>query len=90
MRLSVIAIAIVLAGCSTTEYTQYVDAHKAVAQAKADAEVARYEALAHIASSGDTSARIAAVMAIAMGGQGNANKPTQIAAPVPAGSTALQ
>jgi len=63
-----------LTGCATAEYAAYADAHKA----QAAAQTARYQALADIARQGDTTAKVAAVMSLQMGGsQQNA----QIAAP---------
>jgi hypothetical protein len=64
-----------LTGCATnSEYAAYADAHKA----QAAAQTARFQALADIARQGDTTAKVAAVMSLQMGGgQQNA----QIAAP---------
>ena len=63
-----------LTGCATAEYAAYADAHKA----QAAAQTARYQALAEIAKQGDTTAKVAAVMSLQMGG-GQQN--TQINAP---------
>jgi hypothetical protein len=73
-----------LTGCATnSEYAAYADAHKAQAAAQA----ARYQALADIARQGDTTAKVAAVMSLQMGGgQQNA----QIAAPKSWADHALQ
>jgi hypothetical protein len=76
MKLLAIAVcALSLTGCATnSEYAAYADAHKA----QAAAQTARYQALADIAKQGDTTAKVAAVMSLQMGGgQQNA----QIAAP---------
>jgi hypothetical protein len=63
-----------LTGCATAEYAAYADAHKA----QAAAQTARFQALADIAKQGDTTAKVAAVMSLQMGGgQQNA----QIVAP---------
>jgi hypothetical protein len=63
-----------LTGCATDQYKAYADAHKA----QAAAQTARFQALADIAKQGDTTAKVAAVMSLQMGGgQQNA----QIAAP---------
>ena len=59
-----------LAGCSTTAYEQYAKSTEA-------ASVARSNALAEIAKSGDSSAKVAAVMALALGG----GSQTQLQAP---------
>jgi hypothetical protein len=66
--------AVSLTGCATAEYQAYADAHKA----QAAAQTARYQALAEIAKQGDTTAKVAAVMSLQMGG-GQQN--TQINAP---------
>jgi len=69
IRLSIIAIAIALAGCSTTDYDKYATTQQSIAASKAQADTARYNALADIAKNGSDTARVAAVMALAMGGQ---------------------
>ena len=74
MRLIAILAALSLTGCATAEYQAYADAHKA----QAAAQTARYQALAEIAKQGDTTAKVAAVMSLQMGG-GQQN--TQINAP---------
>jgi hypothetical protein len=66
--------ALSLTGCATAEYQAYAEVHKAHAQAQA----ARYQALADIARQGDTTAKVAAVMSLQMGG-GQQNQ--QVAAP---------
>ena len=72
-----------LTGCATAEYAAYADAHKA----QAAAQTARYKALADIAAQGDTTAKVAAVMSLQMGGgQQNA----QINAPKSWADYALQ
>jgi hypothetical protein len=77
MKLLALAVcSLALTGCATnSEYAAYADAHKA----QAEAQKARYQALADIAKQGDTTAKVAAVMSLQMGG-GQQN--TQIAAPV--------
>jgi hypothetical protein len=56
--------ALSLTGCATAEYQAYADAHKA----QAAAQTARFQALAEIAKQGDTTAKVAAVMSLQMGG----------------------
>jgi hypothetical protein len=56
--------ALSLTGCATAEYQAYADAHKA----QAAAQTARFQALADIAKQGDTTAKVAAVMSLQMGG----------------------
>ncbi len=56
--------ALSLTGCATAEYQAYAEAHKA----QAAAQTARFQALADIARQGDTTAKVAAVMSLQMGG----------------------
>jgi hypothetical protein len=75
MKLLALAVcSVALTGCATKEYQAYADAHKA----QAAAQTARFQALADIARQGDTTAKVAAVMSLQMGG-GQQN--TQINAP---------
>ena len=83
MKLLAILCALSLTGCATAEYQAYADAHKA----QAAAQTARYQALAEIAKQGDTTAKVAAVMSLQMGG-GQQN--TQINAPKNWADYALQ
>ena len=54
-----------IVGCASSEdYRHYTDAQKAVANARTMAEIARYNALVEIAKQGDTTAKVAATMAI--------------------------
>jgi len=69
--LTLIFAALALTGCANTEYSQYAKSAEA-------SSVARSKALSDIAASGDSSAKVAAVMALAMGA-GNA----QLQAPAP-------
>lgn len=81
-----------LVGCGTTEqYKMYAETQKSIAQANAMAETARYAALAEIAKTGDSGARVAAVMSINFGAQGGAGpRVQQVAPPKTFGETALQ
>lgn len=83
MRLiATLLCALALTGCAH-EYAAYAEAHKA----QAAAQTARYQALAEIAKQGDTTAKVAAVMSLQMGGgQHNA----QINAPKSWADYALQ
>ena len=82
-RIAPLIAALSLTGCATAEYAAYADAHKA----QAAAQTARYQALADIAKQGDTTAKVAAVMSLQMGGgQQNA----QINAPKSWADYALQ
>jgi PBP1b-binding outer membrane lipoprotein LpoB len=63
--IAIILCAVALTGCATnSEYAAYADAHKA----QAAAQTARFQALADIAKQGDTTAKVAAVMSLQMGG----------------------
>ena len=81
--IATILCALALTGCATKEYQAYADVHKAHAQAQA----ARYQALADIAKQGDTTAKVAAVMSLQMGG---AQGQSHIAAPKSFGEQMLQ
>jgi len=92
-RLALVGLAaasLALAGCATDDYQHYAQAQMAMAQAKSSADQARYTALARIADSGDSVARVAAVMSLAGLGDGARQAPSNVAAPVSPGSTALQ
>lgn len=90
--LAIITATVALVGCGTTEqYKMYAETQKSIAQANAMAETARYAALAEIAKTGDSGARVAAVMSINFGAQGgNGPRVQQIAPPKTFGETALQ
>lgn len=80
-----------LSGCATKDYALYAETQQKIAQANAMAETARYAALAEIAKSGDTASRVAAVMSLNMGGNGQSVKPQQHVVPPKSWSdTALQ
>jgi hypothetical protein len=81
--IAIILCALSLTGCATAEYQAYADAHKA----QAAAQTARYQALAEIARQGDTTAKVAAVMSLQMGG---AQQTQQINAPKSWADYALQ
>jgi len=71
MKYIAIILALLLSACASPEYVQYAKSSEA-------ASVARSNALRDIANKGDSSAQVAAVMALAMGaGQ------TQLQAPAP-------
>ena len=78
-----------LTGCATDDYKRYSETQAAIASARSNAEVARYQALAEIARSGDSTAKVAAVMSLQMGAGQNIPQ-QQIAAPRSAGDIALQ
>jgi hypothetical protein len=84
--------AALLSGCATQEYKMYADTQRAIASANATAESARYAALAEIAKTGDSAAKVAAVMSINFGNaMGNNGRNQQvILPPKTAGDIALQ
>jgi hypothetical protein len=91
MRKSMLAGAIgvlALTGCASNNYQQYAQTQQQIAVARAESEIARYKALEAIANSGDTTARVAAVIALQQGSPQN-NSP-KIEQPTNAGDTALR
>ncbi len=79
---------LVLGGCATGDYAIYADSQSKIESARHAADAEKYKALAGIAATGSDSARVAAVMALAMGNQQAAAQP-QIRAPE-SSNTALQ
>ena len=71
MKLLIVLSGLTLAGCASPDYAQYAKSAEA-------SSVARSKALSDIAASGDSAAKVAAVMALALG-QGN----SVLAAPQP-------
>ncbi len=73
MRKSILAGAIAaleLTGCGTTSnYQLYAQTQENIAVARAQADIERYKTLQAIANSGDTTARVAAVIALQQGAQ---------------------
>lgn len=95
--LAIAASALTLTGCATTDYKLYTETQVKIAQASAQAEAmkesARYAALAEIAKTGDSAARVAAVMSINFGANAPGGKqpmPAQVAPPVHWSDTALK
>ena len=78
--------ALVLTGCASNDYAQYSKAQTDIATARHAADAAKYRAMSDIAASGDSAAKVAAVMAMAMG-QGSGAQATLQA---PQASEALQ
>lgn len=79
-KLSLIALTVVLAGCANQEYQMYVESQQRIELARAQAEAARYEALASIANQGDTTSKVAAVMSLQFGSQ-SGSRPISVKAP---------
>lgn len=61
-------VALLLSGCASPGYEQYLAANQAVAVSRSNADTARFNALASIAKTGDSAASVAAAMALALGG----------------------
>lgn len=67
------AALLALSGCATTDYENYTRAHASAESARHAADAEKYKALASVAATGSDTARVAAVMALALGngaGQG--------------------
>lgn len=93
MKKSLIAIAaaaMFLTGCATSNYALYAQTQQQIAVSKSEADIARTNALKEIAASGDTAARVAAVMSLQFGAQGQSQDSQQIAAPTSIGDTMLK
>ena len=73
----------ILMGCANTEYLAYSRAQTEIEVSKNLALSAKYKAMEAIAASGDSTAKVAAVMALSMGSQGGSSQGTSIAAPAP-------
>lgn len=93
VKLTLVSVALLLGGCANmTEYYKSVDTTNIrqveAAKAQAEADTARYNALARIAESGNESAKVAATMALALGG--NSQRPAQVVVPAVPQNEALQ
>lgn len=78
--LSIILASLLITGCASKEYAMYAETQKRIAESQAMAETAKYAALAEIAKTGDSAAKVAAVMSINFGGSGNNNTRQQVIA----------
>jgi hypothetical protein len=87
-----LTVAVMTVGCATNkDYQLYAETQQKIAHAQAMSDTARYAALAEIAKTGDSGARVAAVMSINFGSQtGNSPKVQQVNPPKTFGDTALQ
>ena len=92
MRKSILAgaiAALALTGCGTTSnYQLYAQTQENIAVARAQADIERYKTLQAIANSGDTTARVAAVIALQQGAQQSTSP--KIEQPASTGDTALR
>ena len=84
--LTLILVALALTGCASTEYAQYSKAQTDIATARHAADAAKYKAMSDIAASGDSAAKVAAVIAMAMGVSSGVQNTVQ----APQASQALQ
>jgi hypothetical protein len=92
MRKTILAAAIgilALSGCASNNYQQYVKAQENIATARAEADIARYKALEAIANRGDTTARVAAVIALQQGAP-QTNSSPKLEQPTSVGDIALR
>lgn len=92
---TILTTALILGGCaSTTEYGTYAQGQAHIETARYAAEAAKYKAMADIAASGDATAKVAAMFALAMGGNGPGagghGASTQLKAPEAPGQSILQ
>lgn len=79
---TILFVLLALSGCASNDYDSYAKAQGDIARANSESQKARYEALSRIAENGTDSARVAAVMALAMGGvQTSNNQVPQVSAP---------
>ena len=88
MKIVALAILVVmsLVGCASPEYERYAKAQTDIAVARHTAEAEKYKAMSEIAKSGDSAAKVAAVMAMAIGSGGS----NQTVVQAPQASQALQ
>jgi hypothetical protein len=89
-----LALALVVSGCASTgtdkNFAMQIEAYSSgqranadVAKAKADAERARYEAIAEIGKTGDATAKVASVIALALGNGSAASSAQPSSQPLP-------
>lgn len=83
----ILSLALLLAGCASPDYQAYAKAQAAADTAKHQADTAKYKAMSDIAATGDATAKVAAVMAMAMG---QTNATTNSTLQAPRASEALQ
>lgn len=89
-RLIGAALLLSATGCATNNYEQYAAAQQKIAESKASADIARVQALASIAQGGDSAARVAATMALAMDNKASTQPQQSVQAPKDASDTVLQ
>lgn len=85
--LAAVVAVLALTGCATNDYALYSKAQSDIETSRHNADAAKYKAMSEIAASGSEAAKVAAVMAMAIG-QGASGKGSALQAPQ--ASTALQ
>lgn len=93
MKKSLIAIAVsamFLTGCASTDYALYAQTQQQIAVSKSEADIARANALKEIAATGDSAAKVAAVMSLQFASQSQSQSSQQIAAPSSLSDTLLK
>lgn len=91
MKSLLIPTLVALAGCASPgDYAAYANGQAQIEAARHAADAARYKAMSDIAAGGDSTAKVAAVMALAIGQQGAAQGAMRIQAPKTDSEIALQ
>ena len=90
MKPLILILCAALAGCATGDYAKYTEAQAKVESARYAADAAKYRAMSEIAAGGSESAKVAAVVALALGQGGAQAAPSQVKAPESHGGTLLQ
>lgn len=82
MKKVLLALILVLSlgGCASTEYKMYLKSQETIEMARYTAEGEKYKALGLVANSGDSTAKVAAVMALALGNS-QTSSTTKVQAP---------
>lgn len=88
--LIIVGCSLALSGCVMTEnYRLYAETQQAIAESNARAEMARVQALSEIAKNGDTTAQVAALITLNLGGQ-ERDREVQLAEPESVSDQALK
>jgi hypothetical protein len=74
IKLAIFVSILALAGCASNDYQKYSETQVTIARYKAEAEKARYQVLAEVVKKGDSTASVAAIMSMQMGGLGSAQE----------------
>lgn len=91
ITLLIACAALALTGCASNDYALYAKGQAESDTARHNADAAKYKAMADIAATGTDSAKVAAVMALALGAQGQAGQAGQgMRLQAPQASSALQ